>query len=318
MQNYDIIDNQNSGIKPGSFYNTWGLAFVLIFLFLFQLVFYFIAVYTAGLFYGLSFTETQNLLSEPDGTATAINLARYTNFVSFTGYMFLPVLLFGIINRTGIIGEGGLRIKPKMPLFFLGLLMLALAVPLVDYITSFMQNIPFPQNVKYFADSLENSRSEHLDTILDMHQIPELVVCLIIVGLLPAIFEELMFRGVLMNIFKGITQKNNTAVILQSLVFTVLHFSVYEFPGIFLMGALFGFIAIRTGTIWYGVVMHFIFNSISIVFAYLNHIEFDKTGVFGKYELLHFNLMLGIAALFGIWVLARLFKKVSQQNNELA
>lgn len=315
LQNYDIIDNRPLGNSTGSFYNTWGLAFVLIFLFLFQLVFYFLALYTAGLFYGLPFSDVQNLIAEPDGSSLAINLARYTNFVSFTGYMFLPALLFGLINKTGIVGEGGLKVKIKPPLIFLALLILALAVPLVDYLTEVMHQFPFPQGLTYWATRMENSRNEMLNTILDMHRPVELLICLILIGLLPAFFEELMFRGVMLNIFKNITQKTWTPILLQSMVFTVLHFSFYEFPAIFLMGTLFGILAVKTGSIWYGVILHFLFNSVSVVLAYLNNIAFDKSGVFGEYKTLQINLILALASVAGLVILFRLFSKTQKTLN---
>ena len=61
-------------------------------------------------FYNMGFSEVANLISEPDGTAKAINIARAVNFISFGGYMFLPAALFAVINRTGIVHEGGLNV----------------------------------------------------------------------------------------------------------------------------------------------------------------------------------------------------------------
>ncbi|MCC7297680.1 MAG: CPBP family intramembrane metalloprotease, partial [Bacteroidia bacterium] len=252
MQNYDIQHKQPLGIHQGSFYNPWGLAFVLIFLFLFQLVFYFLALFTAGLYYNLPIADVQNILSEPDGTALAINIARYTNIVSFTGYMFLPALLFGIINRTGLLVEGGLKIKPKSQLVFLSVLIVGLCIPLVEYLTQVMHHIQWPQSVQFLAEKFNNARTEQINTILDMHSLPELILCILAIGLLPALFEEMMFRGILLNIFKNIAIRKWTPIVLQALVFTVLHFSFYEFPGIFMMGIIFGIIAYKTGTIWYG------------------------------------------------------------------
>ncbi|MBS3914016.1 MAG: CPBP family intramembrane metalloprotease [Bacteroidetes bacterium] len=312
-----MLDDKPLFEKPAkSFYTPWGLAFVLVFLFLFQIIFYFLAVYTGGLIYDLGFHGALNLLNEPDGTSKAINLARYTNVVSFTGYMFLPVLLFTIINKTSLSVEGGLKIPMRRPLFFLSILILALTIPLVDYVTGSLQNLDLPQSLKYWANRFEQSREEQFNTLLEMHQPSELIFCILTIGLLPAVLEEFMFRGVIMNIFLKILRNKNTAIFLQAIVFSVLHFSFYQLPGILFMGILFGFVAQKTGTILYGIIMHFLFNTTTIVLYYLNFMEFDKSGVFGKYQSLPLNIFTAIACFFGIVIFLRLFNRVIRNSHE--
>lgn len=314
LQNYMIENKQWTKPGQGSFYNTWGLAFVLIFLFLFQLIFFFVSILSAALVYGLSFQEVQNLIAEPDGTSLAINIARMTNVINFTGYMFLPSLLFTVINKTGIAAEGGLRTALSWRLIFLCILILALAIPLVDFITRFLEQVNLPQNIKHYAEYFQHRRNESINTILDMERPVELIFCIFALGLLPALFEELMFRGILLKIFKNISGKLWTPVLLQSFVFTALHFSIYEFPGIFIMGAIFGYIAIKTGTIVYGIILHFLFNSTSVVFAYLNQREFEQSGVYGKYESISISPVLAVAAIAGIFLLFRLFNRVLKEK----
>lgn len=311
LQNYDKAETAPQKGSAGSFYNTWGLAFVLIFLFLFQLIFYFLAVFTAGLIFGIEFKEVQNLLTEPDGTALAINLARYTNVVTFTGYMLLPGLMFALVNKTGVIREGGLKTPLRGNIILLCLLMVALAIPLVDFMTGWLQAANLPEWLDYYARYFQNTREESLNTILDMERPAELVFCLFALGLLPALFEEFLFRGVLLNIFRYITGRKVLPVILQAAVFAFLHLTVYEFPGILLMGILFGLIAMRTGTIWYGVILHFMFNATSIVFTWMNQEAFRQNGVYGEYQTIAFTPLLAVAAVAGLIILYRLFKKVT-------
>lgn len=298
----------------GAFYNVRGLAFVLIFLFLFNLIFYFIGTMTAGLYYHLHFSQVRELLSKPDGSAMAINIARFVNAVDLFGYMFMPVLLFSVVNRVSIVSEGNFRTKIQPPKLFLSVLIAALSLPLVEFLTKILKLIPLPHWLSYYAHRFEISRDASVNTILDMHQVPELIVCLLIVGLLPAVLEELMFRGVMLNIFKNITHGIWRPIIMQALVFAVLHFSFYQLPGIFLMGLLFGWVAIKTGTIWYGIVMHFIFNGTTIVLNYLNHLHFDKTGINGNYTNITLSPVMAVGAIAGIILLLRLFNKTEENE----
>ena len=304
-----ILENEDRKPGTGAFYSNQGLAFVLIFVFLFNILFHFVALYLAALVFRHDFTSIKNLLIQPDGSALAINLSRFVSTVEIIGSMFLPAYLFSIINQTGVKQEGKLGQPVKLQWIFLSILIIALAAPLAESFTQLYHNFPWPQKVIYWADRFENSRQALIGTILDMHALPELFVCLLLLGLVPAFFEELMFRGVIMNIFKKITGRKWLSVVLQALVFAVLHFSFYEFPAIFFTGVLFGWVAWMTGTIWYGIVMHFIFNGTTIFIEYLNKMEFDKTGINGKYQLVHFTPLLIVAGVLAIVLLLRLFQK---------
>jgi uncharacterized protein len=308
-----VIENKPN---QGGFYSIWGLAFILIFLFLFQLIFYFASIYVAMLVYGLGFAEVKSLLAVPDGTALAINIARLTNVITFTAYMFLPSLLFSVLNRTGIVYEGGLRVKLHARIFFLSILLLALAIPLTDYLTSALHQISMPQGLRYYAEYYEHIRNESLETILDMQRPAELVFCILAIGLLPALFEELLFRGIMLNIFKKLSRSANLAVFIQAMVFTILHLSIYEFPAILFMGILFGMIALKTGTIIYGILLHFLFNTTTIVLSYMNQQNFRKTGVNALYDSLSFGPWLSIAAFAGILILFRLLNKTVKEIHE--
>lgn len=295
----------------GTFYNIRGLGFILIFLFLFNIIFYFTGVFTAGLIFHTGIPVVRDLLTKPDGSALAINITRYVSMVNLVGYMFLPVLMFTLINRSTLAEEGKLKQKLQAPVLFLCVLVAALAVPFAESLNHYMQMLPLPRRLEWWANRYEHAREATVNTLLDMHEWPELLGCLFLVALLPAFFEELMFRGVVLNIFSHMTRRKWTPVILQAFLFGALHFSFYQFPAIFFMGILFGYIAQKTQTIWYGVWLHFLFNGVTVVLSYIQHIQFDRTGVNHNYSGMLLHPLLAVAALTGIIVLIRLIHNVS-------
>jgi uncharacterized protein len=270
--------------KPGAFYTPWGLAFVLIFVMLFQLIFAFLAIAACSLIFHLPFGEVRQLLSTPDGTANAINVARLSNLIAFTGFMLLPALLFTYINATSPSQEAGWNKGIKAKWLGLSLAAVTLCLPIVNWMTQIIHDVKWSQQIKYYADKFDNGRQDMVNTVLDMNSPGELFICLFIIALLPAVFEELMFRGILMNIFIRITQKKWTPIVLQALVFSLLHFSFYELPGIFLMGFIFGIIAYTTKTTWYTIIMHFLFNATSVILHYFSLRNFEKTGISDVYD----------------------------------
>jgi hypothetical protein len=50
------------------------------------------------------------------------------------------------------------------------------------------------------------------------------------------------------------------------------------------MGIAFGVVAAATGTILYGIIIHFLFNSTAVVLHYISHEYFRQTGVSGAFD----------------------------------
>lgn len=293
--NDTVTENVSSAQNP--FYSNWGLMFILIFIFLFNIIFSVAAAFIAGGLYGIPFSEARSLLHTPDGTAMAINISRVYHLISFTGSMLLPVWLFSVVNRSSIVKEGGLNAPFKSSYLWMGLVTAGSGFIVTNRLDSLMRSITWPQTLQYYAQQLDSSRQELTSTLLDMQELHELFVCLFLVAVLPAFIEELLFRGVLQNIFNSITGSIIRAIVLQAFVFATLHFSFYEMPGIFLMGIAFGYLRGASGNTAYGMIAHFIFNGIAIFLHYLSQLHFRETGVSGAFDNLAFGNVVSVLAL---------------------
>jgi membrane protease YdiL (CAAX protease family) len=99
-----------------------------------------------------------------------------------------------------------------------------------------------------------------------------LAVCLI-----PAIFEELFFRGIVFSLYE---KKYGTvcAIITSSLLFALYHFSLPDFLTYFTAGIIIGFALHITGSVICAIFMHFVSNTLNI---FLNNaiFKFAKDGI---------------------------------------
>ena len=93
-----------------------------------------------------------------------------------------------------------------------------------------------------------------------------IVPALLIIAVMPAIFEEGLFRGVILNSCEGGVGTVRT-VFIVGFAFSLFHASAEQTVYQFLAGCTFAFIAIRAGSILPSVLMHFINNAIIIIFA---------------------------------------------------
>jgi membrane protease YdiL (CAAX protease family) len=87
------------------------------------------------------------------------------------------------------------------------------------------------------------------------------------VAVFPAIFEELGFRGVLFNHIIKISNAN-AAVIISSLLFTVMHLSFISLLWILPIGLAFAYLRNKYNTLFYGMVGHFTYNAFIVMYEF--------------------------------------------------
>lgn len=85
------------------------------------------------------------------------------------------------------------------------------------------------------------------------------VIAFAIVSISPAICEEAVFRGVVLNSFSGFRNKW-TAIILTGVIFGAFHGNIWRFVPTALLGIMLGYIVIETNNMLYAALFHAINN----------------------------------------------------------
>lgn len=152
------------------------------------------------------------------------------------------------INGGGFLVRKGLGMEVLMA-FVLMFGMCALFMPLAES----------------FADNCEYIRYVGLGQSPDLQVDPEAsawaLPLLFLLPVLPAIFEELLFRGI---ILRGFLQFGKVpAVVISALMFAFAHGSYQQFIYQFLAGLVFGFLYVETKNIFVGMSAHFANNFFS-------------------------------------------------------
>ena len=101
------------------------------------------------------------------------------------------------------------------------------------------------------------------------------VPAFIVIAIMPAIFEELMFRGLLLNCCEN-GMGSIRAILVTGFCFSLFHGSPEQTVYQFIAGCAFAFIAIRSGSILPSIIMHFINNALIVIFSACN--LFDEAG----------------------------------------
>ena len=91
------------------------------------------------------------------------------------------------------------------------------------------------------------------------------------IGIIPAIGEELFFRGVLQRIFSGMTRNYHWGIWITAVLFSLVHSKVFTFLPILILGALFGYLLVWTKSIWVPILAHFVNNTTAVLLYYLSN-----------------------------------------------
>ena len=153
----------------------------------------------------------------------------------------------------------------KMVAIIIGLLIIC--IPLMSgltYINSFLKDI-IPNNSFILAE-----KEIHLSqaAILENTGTLKLFIKILLIAFLPAVAEELLFRGVLLKKIKEASKNEHYAVFVTAGLFAVIHFQPSHLLSMIFLGAVMGYIYTRTNNLFYSMLFHFMFNSMTIASAH--------------------------------------------------
>lgn len=84
-------------------------------------------------------------------------------------------------------------------------------------------------------------------------------------AVIPAICEELFFRGYLMRAYAPVGLRR--AVVFNSLLFALLHGSLLRLPVTFTIGVVLSLLALKTGSLIPGMIVHFVNNAVAVALS---------------------------------------------------
>lgn len=97
----------------------------------------------------------------------------------------------------------------------------------------------------------------------------EFSLALIVMAVLPALGEEVLFRGLLQNFIRKTTSNAHLGIWISATLFSAIHLQFYGFFPRMILGALFGYLYVWSGRLSTAIWAHFFHNGLALTFAYL-------------------------------------------------
>jgi hypothetical protein len=154
-------------------------------------------------------------------------------------------------------------------------------MPLINLLANFNSQIQFPDwmsSVEHSFKQAEETAEKQTIAFMSTKTQWGLALNIFMVGVLPAIGEELMFRGILQKLFTNITRNAHWGIIISSFIFSAIHLQFYGFFPRWLLGMLFGYMLFWSGSMWAPMLAHFLNNSLAVVgYFMVNTNKLDKS-----------------------------------------
>lgn len=191
-------------------------------------------------------------------------------------FMFVvpPIVYYLITRKANQMRDLGFRsLDRPWWLIIIGVAVMLLSIPFTSQLTLWNENMSFGPafaKLEAYLKTLEETAQAATEKMLNVSTIGGLLLNLLIIALIPAVGEEMTFRGVLQQ---SLTRKMNphAAIILSAAIFSFIHFQFYGFLPRMFLGILLGYMFYITGSLWTSILMHFVNNGSLVVLYYLNN-----------------------------------------------
>lgn len=240
--------------KDKSYFSKMGILFSLVFLsVIFHITIFIIVImiFSEG---NISVIQNQDLTNQ-----TSVNYLKLVQLLSGLGLFIVPILLhaylvdfkfkFNSISRQSII---------------LVITIVMLVTPFVSMLLEWNMQIPVPDWILAF----ENNSEVIIEAFLKMDGFWALLYTLLVMAIVPAIWEELIFRGYLQQITYNWLKNHHVAILIIAFFFSAIHFHFQAIIPRFFLGVLLGYLYYWSKSLWLPILAHFVNNAQAVIFSY--------------------------------------------------
>lgn len=219
------------------------------------------------LFFGVQNLNELSLLLQNNTSVLEI-----FQFFQSIGLFVIPAFLMAYILSNNVRSFLFFK-KPSAEISIIGILTIITAVPFINWLSAQNAAIQFPaflEGIEQWMKNSEEAATLVTEKFLQANSFSGLLMNIFLMAIVPAISEELFFRGLLQNYFYKSSKNIHLAIWIGAFVFSAFHLQFYGFMPRLLMGAFLGYLLVWSGSIWVPIMAHFINNALAVVFYYLH------------------------------------------------
>lgn len=267
--------------------------------------------------YGFDLSNMQNY-NDPN----VIEGLKLFQLFSAIGLFLVPPFVYAIIASKKPLKKLKLTQSAAPINYLLVILLIVVSTPFLSWIIELNANMVLPDfmaEIERWMRVSENQAEQLTKAFLTFDGFGSLVYILIIVAVVPAVGEELLFRGVLQKILIQWTKNTHLGIWLTAILFSAMHMQFFGFFPRMLLGVVFGYIFYWSKSLWLPILGHFINNASVVLASYFVPEAVDNADI-SVFEDNSYNItyyLLSFVLAFGVMVLIKRLNSRKKQTLEV-
>ena len=230
-----------------------------------------ISIVLGWIIYGVNLSQMENImqdLANPDN----ISVLKFFQTVQSIGVFIIPpfIIAWFLHDRPSVFLQYDRR--PDLISILLVIATIYFANPLINWMTEINATLSLPEwmnPVEMWMKNSEDQANQLTTAFLSTTSLSILFSNILMIGILPAIGEELLFRGIVQQLFKKKFGNAHLAIWISAAIFSALHMQFFGFLPRLVLGAMFGYMLEWSGSLWLPMIAHFVNNTTAIIAYYL-------------------------------------------------
>lgn len=271
-------------------------------------IFFRIFIYCGSLIIG---TGSDNMMMIPEQGAgqKEINILRYVQVSQQIGLFLIPSILLAILLRKGKESFLKMSRSPDM----LNILMIAglviVIIPVITWTGIINSGMDLPDWLSGIEEKMREKEDEAAAItgfLIGSTGISGMTINLVILAIIPAFAEELLFRGIYQQLFIKFLRSPHAGIWITAILFSAIHFQFYGFFPRMILGLVFGYLFFWTGNLWAAIMPHFLNNAVPVVITFLSGQKQGMVDLNGEGRVFPFiHIIISALILYYCWRLSQ-------------
>lgn len=235
---------------------------------------------------------------------TPLSYLVYFQFFTQIGVFAGVAFFFARLNGPNVWSYLKIKRSNQPSFLLLAIIAMVSVIPLSSWLLELSLSFSFPESMSSFVEALkqqEDAGNTLMQRFLNVEGLGWLAFNLVFLALVPALCEELLFRGALMGVLQNMFRNKHLVVILTAIIFSAIHMQFFSFLSRFALGLVLGYATIYSGSLFPAIAAHFVNNAFSVVGYYFSdQKEIDKIGTSNSSWLLLLSAIVAVVMIVGM------------------
>ena len=211
-----------------------------------------------------------------DNKVFPIEYTQYLLVVQGVTMMIMPSIIFTFLTNLRPWHSIGMQTIKPIVWVLISIVAIVSIQPLVQVLGIWNSKLVLPDYlslVERWMRESEANASVMMTQILQGAHIKNIIANILIMAIIPAIGEELIFRGCFQKVIGQWWRNPHLAIVFTALLFSAIHLQFFGFLPRFVLGLLLGYLFYWSKNIWVPIIAHFL-NNLGMLLLYYYYVEY--------------------------------------------